>query len=357
LALAIILETLRINMKPWRYATLSVANLLLIVSLNVVFVVVLRRGVPGILVANALGMVCIVLLGLMLTRGYYALAFSVARLRAMLRYGLPLVPAGASFWAINLAGSIVLVYARNNSIVGVYQGATKLSQALWLVIAAFTVAWGPFAYSIASQDDAKRTYATVLTYYMTTMCGLGLLLSLFSREVLTIFTTNEFVPGYQIVALLALASVSNGATAIVGIGAGLAEKTPHIGWTIATAAAVTTLCNIFLAPHFGIFGAAAGTLLGNVTATYLLYRISQHYYPIPYDGRRVLAVALTFCLLALIGIYCDHVFTLGVLLALLKLGLALAYPTLIILVVLHPADIAAARTIVRRTILSRVAGH
>jgi O-antigen/teichoic acid export membrane protein len=190
---------------------------------------------------------------------------------------------------------------------------------------------------------------------MTAMCGATLLLSLFSREILTIFTTGDFVPGYQIVGLLALASVSYGAYSIVGIGAGLAQKTIHIGWVTVVAAALTILSNVVLARYFGIFGTAASTLLGNAAAACLLYRISQRCYPIPYDQRRILAIIGLTCLTGLIGIYCDHLFALSVTLALLKVGLGLAYATVMILTVLHPADVAAARAMFRHAILAREA--
>jgi O-antigen/teichoic acid export membrane protein len=145
--------------------------------------------------------------------------------------------------------------------------------------------------------------------------------------------------------------VCYGAYYIVAIGVGLAQKTAHIGWTTATAAVLTIACNIILAPRFGIAGTAFSALLGNMTSTYLLYRISQRYYPIPYDQRRVAAIVALAGALMLVGIYCDHIFPLGATLLLLKIGLVLVYAALILLVILHRADIAAARAILQRAVL------
>lgn len=281
--LGIFLQVLKFRFAAVRYGLVSVGFTLANALLSIYLVVVARWGLMGVLWANVLANALFFAIGLILVSDNLSAGFSWRRLREMLLLGLPVVPANVAGWVVAYASRYFLLYLISLNEVGLFSVAGKLASLVALILAAFQTAWGPFSLSIAREEDAKQTYAKVLTYYLTGTSALALGLSLFAREILIVFTRPDYVAAYRIVGLLAFGLVANGVYYIVAVGVNIAKKTAHLSWTTGAAAAITIGANFLLTPRLGMVGAAAAALAGNVASTYLLYRVAQRYYHIPYE--------------------------------------------------------------------------
>ena len=82
----------------------------------------------------------------------------------MNHFGLPLVPSALLLWVTNFSDRFFLVKLTDTSEVGLYSVGVRIASAMVLLLTAFRTAWPAFAYSIKSDDEAKQTYAWVLTY-------------------------------------------------------------------------------------------------------------------------------------------------------------------------------------------------
>ena len=92
-------------------------------------------------------------------------------LRKMNHFGLPLVPSALLLWVTNFSDRFFLVKLTDTSEVGLYSVGVRIASAMVLLLTAFRTAWPAFAYSIKSDDEAKQTYAWVLTY-LVVICDL-----------------------------------------------------------------------------------------------------------------------------------------------------------------------------------------
>ena len=90
----------------------------------------------------------------------------------MNRFGLPLVPTALFLWTTNFSDRFFLVKLADTAEVGLYSVGVRIASAMVLLLTAFRLAWPAFAYSIEGDDEAKRTYAFVLTY-LTVLTSLG----------------------------------------------------------------------------------------------------------------------------------------------------------------------------------------
>ena len=79
---------------------------------------------------------------------------SLAALRAMLRFGLPTVPADASVYALQVADRFYLFRVYSQSAAGQYAIAIKLATVVFVAVRGFQYAWPPLAYSIESDEEA-----------------------------------------------------------------------------------------------------------------------------------------------------------------------------------------------------------
>jgi O-antigen/teichoic acid export membrane protein len=246
-------------------------------------------GLEGVYIGSALTNVMAFLVAMASIRGSIAHAFSSRRLRAVLAYGVPLVPITVSTWAIGLSSRFFIKAHTGASDVGLFATGNKVAQILLLVVTAFILAWSPFALSIAEQPGARRTYAKMLTFYAAGAGGLALALSLFAPLILRVGAAPVYARAYQVVPALALYYAVQGAYSIVAIGTSLSRKTIHLSWTTILAAVATLALNALLVPlpYMALVGGAVAMLVGQCLSVGMVYGVSQRLYPIPYERAKL----------------------------------------------------------------------
>jgi len=278
------LYMLRWMFQTVRYAVLSVGLVLASASLTIYLVVFLGKGIIGIYWANLITYAIFSLIGFWLTRENYTLTFSFERLKELLAFGIPLVPAAIAFYLMTYSDRYFLIYFTDLKEVGLYSIGNKVASLLGLVTMGFAMAWGPLVYDTYREEDSKRTYSKVFDYFSIATAFIVLILSVFSRELLTIFTTEEYIAAYIVVPFLVTSlAVYTAGDYILAIGLGIAKKTIHRGRIGVIAAVVNIFLNSLLIPFYGMVGAAIATLISFLLFGYLLFRKSQKYYYINYN--------------------------------------------------------------------------
>ncbi len=149
---------LRVDERTRAYVYASGANVLMTVTFTVVLVVFAGQGARGLLLGN-FGASALVVLGLwwVLRARLWPRGLAVRRalgdLRAMLRFGLPTVPADASVYALQVADRFYLYRDYSHTAAGDYSVAVQLATVVFVIVRGFQYAWPPLAYSI---DKRRR---------------------------------------------------------------------------------------------------------------------------------------------------------------------------------------------------------
>jgi O-antigen/teichoic acid export membrane protein len=157
---------LRVDERAKTYLRASMSNVALTVALTVSLVVLAGRGAEGLLLGN-FGASALVVLGLWWTlRRRVSLRVRAGDLRAMLRFGLPTVPADASVYALQVADRLYIYRGYSHAAAGEYSIALQLATVVFVFVRGFQYAWPPLAYSIDSDARAARLYSLVTTYFM-----------------------------------------------------------------------------------------------------------------------------------------------------------------------------------------------
>ncbi len=296
------LEILRLQLRPRRYLVVSVINILTGFALTLIVVVALHRGLTGVYVSSALTNVVAFVAAIWAVRGRLSRRFSLRMLRQVLAYGVPLVPISVASWAIGQSNRFFIKAHTGMADVGLYSAGNKVSQLMLLAVTAFSLAWGPFAFSISEEPDARRTYARVLTFYVAVMGWFALVLSLFAPLVLEV-GRPAYVRAYQVVPFLTTSYLITGAYYIVAVGTSLSKKTINLTWPTVAGGAVTVAVNALVVPipYFSLVGGALATLCGNAVLVWLVYWVSQRLYPIPFELRRVITSVSVLVILVVVG--------------------------------------------------------
>ena len=291
----------RVEERSVAFVGASLANVLLTIGATLVLVVWLEKGAIGVIVGNFSGTLLVYLALLGFRREQLGLELDRGLLRSMNRFGIPLVPTALFLWVTNFSDRFFLVALADVAEAGLYSVGVRVASAMVLLLTAFRLAWPAFAYSIRDDDEAKRTYAFVLTYLTVVTAWVALGLTLLAPWIVDLLAAPRFAESSRVVGPLAFASVAFAAYIVVAIGVGRVRRT-QFNWVVTGAAAVVNVVlNLVLIPPYGMMGAAIATVAAYVTMALGMAWWSQRIYPVPYQWRRVATAALAAVALAVAG--------------------------------------------------------
>ncbi len=293
----------RFKRKPWHAFIFAIVLSSLTIALNVYFLLFLELGILGILyatlIANTLMTVSVFVL---MPQWFSFTRLKLKVLKAMILFSLPLVPTAVSFWLLNSASSYFLNFYTTKSEIGLFQIGIRIASLLQVIITAFHAAWPAFAYSIKDKPEAKSVYSAVFLTYGAFLSFGALGISLFAREALMLFTTEEYYAADFVAGLLCFNGIIYGCVSILCIGLGIKKKTTPIAKSILLGSGLTAILYLVLIPNLGKNGAVISTMIGYSLIPILVAYYNQKVYPIPFK----FGLAITFYLLALTSFLAYH---------------------------------------------------
>ena len=291
----------RVEERSGLFVAASLANIAVTVAATLVLVVSYDQGALGVIVGNFTGTLVVYVALLGYRRAQLGLQLSRPLLREMNRFGIPLVPSALALIALNFGDRFFLNELVGTAEVGRYELGVRIASAMVLLITAFRMAWPAFAYSIEDDEEAKRTYAFVLTYLVAAASWLALALGLLSPWLVRLLATPEYYEGGRVVALLAFGGVAFAAYIVMAIGVGRVKRT-QFNWVITgAAAAISVVLNLLLVPRYELIGSGIAAASA-YTAMFLgMCWYAQRVFPTPYQWRRVATAAGGAIALTIIG--------------------------------------------------------
>lgn len=280
--------------KSAMYGATSLARLAAGLGLNILFVVVLRMGVLGVLLSGLIvgGLTSAGLIGWTARRVPFGV--SAAKLNEMVRYGSPLVVATLGMFVLHFSDRFLLRRLATLEDVGLYALGYKFAMMLpALVMEPFGLIWGAAVFSIFRRDDAPKIYAKVFTYLMLVAVFFTLGVSLLIKDVVKVVATPRFLPAHAVVPVVMLGLLCLASAQFFETGVHLMKRTVYRAIALVSAAACNILLNLVLIPRYGMMGAAFATLLSFAFLAALAYLFGQRLYRIPYEFGRVARIGVT----------------------------------------------------------------
>ncbi len=315
---------LRYQRRAWTTSIFSTTTSLGTIGIIVLFVVVYRWGLIGIYSARFIAAVITALVAVAILKTWInPILVSWARLKEMLIYGLPLVPAAIASWITISSDRFILQMFHDSAEVGLYSIAATLASGVALVTGAFQMSWGPFAFSIYRKKESLNVYSKVFSLYALMFCFLGTAISLFAPLLLRILTTPEYYKANSCVPFLSFSYIAIGATYVISIGSGIVKRSSPIAIGIFIGAAINIVLNFILIPRYGKEGAAIATLISFIGVLIYCYPVSQKDYRIPYRPLDMVICFVISCVLIVI----DHLFipALGIIPFFLRAGMCFVF--------------------------------
>jgi O-antigen/teichoic acid export membrane protein len=287
------LTLLRLDERARAYFGITIVNVLITIPFTVFLIVVEGERASGILLGTYGTGAAVTVWMLWRERRRLALVPDRPLLRRMFRFGLPTMPAELSLYSLNFIDRIILARVAGLAEVGLYALAVKFAQAMQVLVRGLQLAWPPLAYSIQDDDEARRVYSSIFTWFAAVLAFAASGLWLESRWIVRLLAAPDFFPSYQAIGLLATGIALYGLYLAMVVILGRTGRT-EFSFPATIAAVVTNVVlNLVLVPSHGIVGAGLALVGSYVIVLALMYAFTQRLFPVPYEWRRLALVALS----------------------------------------------------------------
>ena len=321
----IAMAKLRLEERPRKYAFVNVASVMINILLVIFFYYVARPlreshpnsiwiliydpsvGVGYFIIANLVASFATLFL-LYKEFAVFKWVFDAKLWKEVLAYSYPLVIVGFGGMVNEVLSRLVyrkvldLDDLTEKQELGIFGANYKLAVLITIFIQVFRLAAEPFFFNQSTKDDAKKTYARVMKFFVIACCFMFLFIALFLDvwKLLIAAKHPEYALGIGIVPILAMGSIFLGIYYNLSVWYKLTNRNMFGAYITIAGAVITILLNIWWIPQFRYFGAAWATFVCYAFMMVASYIQGQKYYPIQYPWKKLLAYLIIVSLLYLI---------------------------------------------------------
>ena len=185
-------------------------------------------------------------------------------------------------WIISLSDRILIQHLlKDTSQVGIYALGYTIGSSVLFLVSPFMAAWRPYVYSVhsASGEEYRKQMGQFFGYFYMICCCSFLVIASFSRELIILMTTSNFLAAVKIVPIVLLAQILATISNYFLPTFFIAKRMQLVIISYAVAAAANIGCNFLLIPIKGIMGSAWSTLISYAILAIMLGHFSQKKIP------------------------------------------------------------------------------
>lgn len=324
---------LRYSNRPLRFALVRCTNVALNIGLNLFFLLLCPKivssgfggainwfyeplggqsfGIGWIFLANILSTLGVLLL-LLPEVIHVRFEFDRTLWRKMLSYSWPLLVLGVAGILSQNMGQIVipsLFPGREDAaqaMNGIYSANMKIALIMVMFTQAFRYAYEPFIFAQArgKGEDKTQAYCDAMKFFV--IFGLLIFLGvMFYLPVLRRFISPRYWEGLRVVPIMMVAELCFGVFFNLSLWYKLTDRT-RWGMYFSLAVFVMMLgCNLWFVPMIGIpdgyLGSAWAALISYGVIMVVSYFVGRHYYPLPYEIKRMAGYTILAALFYIVG--------------------------------------------------------
>jgi O-antigen/teichoic acid export membrane protein len=284
------------NFERNKFLVISIGSTVTTVALTLFFLIILKLGVLGALLAPILSMILFTIIGLILNRRLISFRSvgDIRLIKSMIMYGWPFAVVIMISAAIPSMDKLFLIRLVDLEVLGEYAVAVKISGLLLIIVGAFQISFGPFAYSIWKKESSPKLFSILSEYYLSMILFIGILMNIFAEFGISVFAGERYLNSRFIIPILTMAIGIQGLSQFSLLGITWSKKTTFnlLG------SIFMFLCLLFfnyaLTPKYLQLGAAFAILLTQILYVVFTFFVSQRYYYIPLNiGRLSMLVIIT----------------------------------------------------------------
>jgi len=284
---------LRMQDRSKLFVVITLAQVLLTVSLTVWMVVFLEMSVFGVVLANAIvsGLICVALL--YSTMKSVGIKYDAVVAKKMFVYSVPLIPGVVGLFILHSSDRFFLNELATLEEVGLYAIGYKFGIIISaLLTGPFALVWSAKMFEVYQHPDRDDVLNKVFLGFGIILVFCALWLSVFIEEVLQLMTTPQYYSAAAVVPVVAFAYVMHGLASVLATPLYAEKKTKALGYIHMSAAVVCLVLNYILIQLYGIMGAAVATLLSFLYIFIVTFVVSQRFSTVRWNWLDIVKLVL-----------------------------------------------------------------
>lgn len=246
------------------YAFNGLVTTVSMIAFNVLFLVVLKVGIIGYLLAIILSdAISILFLSFVaeLPKYFRFRFFSKDIAKRMLFFSIPLIPTAIMWWVINVSDRFMINHYMGEAANGLYTISYKIPTIIATVYAIFNQAWNMSAITENNSKNRSRFYSKVFDSNVSVLfvVAAGALLMLI--PMMKVLVAPSFFISYLYSPYLIIATVFNCFAAFLSSVYTATKRTSRSLVTSILGAVINISLNLILIPIYGINGASFATMI------------------------------------------------------------------------------------------------
>ena len=266
---ASLVTTQRLESRPLAFAVLATVDLLAQTILAALFAA-LGFGATGMVTGFVLGSVIGLAVAAYQAWDLIATRPEVRLGLALLREGVPFLPASLGFVVANYGARFLLVGAEGQFGVGLFAVAVRLASGVTLVTYAFRMAWGPFGLALPDNERTARLFGRVMATYATVAALASIAIGAVAPEVVTVVSGHQYSGAATMLPGLLIGGAMAGGFYILLVAAGVSQRGRSVAVAAIAGASLQVLAIAILLPWQGLPAVGTGAVLGQAVALVIL---------------------------------------------------------------------------------------
>ena len=260
------------------YSFLSFMYFIINIGFMILFVVILRMGAIGYLLAILVAQVLSSVAGLWILRNEFVFKFQIQFLKAAMRYSMPLIPHSVASQAAGYADRIIINKLLSTSMAGVYHLGYVLSMPIEVLTFSINRAYTPLFFKQVEEKKEDLSEVVDIALVITLIyLFFSTALALFSFEIVSWFFSENFLSAYKVIPFISFSFANTGLYYLFSTVL-FYDKTLTKFVPVSTVIAGITIIalDLILVPKIGFLGAGIAAYSGQLTLAFLAYYFSRN---------------------------------------------------------------------------------
>lgn len=279
------------------YSIASFISAITTIILNILFLVVFKSGVNGMLISTMVGQLSSTIYLFISLNLFKYIRVNQINKKIIIRlwkYSIPLIPNAISWWVFGASDRVIVSSILGLSMNGILSAASKFSGVYIMFYNIFNLSWTESISLHINDKDIDSYFNKMLNVILKFFSALCIIIIACMPIVYNIMINSNYSSGYLIVPILILASLFNVIVGLVGVVYVAKKNTKAIAVTSVIAAILNIVIHLILINYVGLYAAAVSTLISYVIlCIYRIYDINMKYFKIVIEKEFIIKTIAT----------------------------------------------------------------
>jgi O-antigen/teichoic acid export membrane protein len=292
-----------IRQEPMKYRTFTFLQFLSTTGLIFILVAVLKLGLFGAILGEAIGYGIWMLISAGLIFKAARPRFREVNWRNIFTYCVPLAPHVIFMWGISYSDRLILKRYVDFEDLALYNSAYLIASLLPTFTLAMKNAWLPRFFRHADEDrNSGKNFSGVFTLYLAVSLFMALGLVVEAPVLVDVLLTPAYRDSIFTLQMVAIGLTFHAVFIVLINPLYYAQRTKTIALISGSTMTINVLCNFFFIPRMGFNGAALATLYAYAAGAIFCWIASRKVYRLNLEFKRMAVIAALFLTIALAGI-------------------------------------------------------